>query len=166
MLWLISEYRGYENIQWDSDEVKNIFAGFTLPPKAEKKKTSTGAIAGGAVGGVAGLLAISALAFWFVRRRKRATRPIDSPGEDGPEKSARKEGGPGENATELDAYREHLPTQELDGSHYQELDGGWAEAEAAGRHDRSPGSVSELHAEIPGSDSSRRNVTVSPEIPR
>ena len=175
-------HSGMNNIEWNNEDVKAMFADFKLP---DPKKKKTGAIVGGSIGGLAGIIALSALAFWLLRRRRRNAPQIDTP-----DTPAMK--GPEKNAMELDAsgYRDPPPTQELeaqrdleasrrqelDASAYreelvtQELDGGWAAAQAATggyypQEQRShAGSFSELHAG-PGVDSSRRHGTMSPELP-
>ena len=190
MSLLTPTYRGMNNVEWNNDDVKAMFADFKLPTPEKKK---TGAIVGGSIGGVAGILALCALAFWFLRRRKASANQIDTPFDTPAIK------GPEKNAMELDAsgYRDPPPTQELeaqrdfeasrrqelDASAYreglvtQELDGGWAAAQAqaqvaaAGGHynytygqRNNAGSLSELHAGS-GVDSARRNGTMSPELP-
>ncbi|KAK4239500.1 hypothetical protein C8A03DRAFT_14122 [Achaetomium macrosporum] len=79
----------FEAVQWSSDEVKSLFAvqsnttstgtdsGSSISPTPEattpapnSSNTPVGAIAGGVVGGVAGLALIAAVA-WFLLRRRR-----------------------------------------------------------------------------------------------
>lgn len=63
----------------DSYHVRH-FRHRSLPITHEKKGLAPGALAGIAVGGCALFLALGAGMFLFLRRRKRARRPYNSPG--------------------------------------------------------------------------------------
>ncbi|KAH8160790.1 hypothetical protein CIB48_g7455 [Xylaria polymorpha] len=73
-----------ENMHWDSTEVEAIFMNQDLAPSAAPTHNavatnshSTGAIVGGAVGGVLGVAALSMMSFMLVRRSRRAR--VDTP---------------------------------------------------------------------------------------
>ncbi|KAI0444074.1 hypothetical protein F4803DRAFT_573692 [Xylaria telfairii] len=68
-----------ENMHWDSPEVEAIFMNQGLAPSAAPTHNavatnshSTGAIVGGAVGGVLGVAALGMMSFMLVRRSRRA----------------------------------------------------------------------------------------------
>lgn len=164
-------YRGIDTVEWSNEEVKAMFTDFKLPSPEEKKKP-IGAIVGGSIGGAASLIGLTALAIWLLRCRRRNAPPVETP----PMKA------PPKNATELDdsGCREPVRTQYLDvpgnaealvkqdlhlGYHEaflgQELDGGWAAAQAAAggqfaKEQRGDvNSASELHAEVAGVEPTR-----------
>lgn len=97
---------GLDNVEWSTEEVKSMFEGFT-PSFGSRDEAGkpVGAIVGASVGGVVGLLAVSGLVAWFLRRRRKVSQPMHDATE------VRES-----NARELDAtgYRDSLPAKELD----------------------------------------------------
>ncbi|KAH0432818.1 kelch repeat protein [Colletotrichum camelliae] len=74
--WYNEGGRGSAN--WSSEEVRSLFAQHTNNPNpGASSKPPTGAIIGGAVGGVLGLALIIGLVLFFLRRRKRQTSADD-----------------------------------------------------------------------------------------
>ena len=76
--------RGFDNIDWDSEETKNLFKSFKLlseenSEEVKRKTKPVGAIVGGSIGGVAGVAATGALVFWLLRHRRKKEKPVDGP---------------------------------------------------------------------------------------
>jgi hypothetical protein len=61
---------GLDSVEWSSDAVRDMFTDGDSKDDSGSE-TPVGAIAGGVVGGVAGLALIGGLVFFFLRRRRR-----------------------------------------------------------------------------------------------
>ena len=66
---------GLDSVEWSSDAVRDMFVDGGSGGD-ESSETPVGAIAGGVVGGVAGIAIIGALVFFFLRRRRRSQDTI------------------------------------------------------------------------------------------